>query len=132
MPADRESPLVQAAEPTLAGPDRRRLVEQPVPLLLPRQPGEPLVQRVAGREERLLAVQDRRVGAGGVFMAVELAGPERELDAAEQGRMRVGREGGVDQVGDRARMPVQLDQASPLGPGWGALNRSRSPSSPLT
>ena len=72
MPADRESPLVQATLPPLPCPDRRRLVEQPVPLLLPRQPGEPLVQRVAGREERLLAVQDRRVGAGGIVVAFEL------------------------------------------------------------
>ena len=49
-----------------------------------------------------------------VVVAVELAGPERELDAAEQGRVRVGLEVGIDQVRDLPRMPVQLDQVRPL------------------
>ncbi len=47
-------------------------------------------------------------------VAVELPRPERELEAAEQGRVRVGHEVGIDQVRDLPRMPVQLDQVRPL------------------
>jgi hypothetical protein len=47
-------------------------------------------------------------------VAVELPRPERELEAAEQGRVRVGLEVGIDQVRDLPRMPVPLDQVRPL------------------
>ena len=40
-------------------------------------------KRMIARQERLLAMQDRRVGAGGVVKAIDLAGAERELDAAQ-------------------------------------------------
>ncbi len=70
--------------------------------------------RVVGPEERLLAVQDRRVIARRVVGALELAGPQVQLDAPEQGRVRVGLEVGVDQVGELARMAVDLDQVGPL------------------
>ena len=63
-----------------------------------------------GWEERFLAVEDGGIGARRVVVAVELPRPERELDAAEQGRVRVGLEVGIDQVRDLPRMPVQLDQ----------------------
>ena len=88
----------------------------------PAQAGELGVERVIGHQERLLAVQDRRVRAGGVFQAIDLAGAERELDAPQQGRVRVGFELGVDQVRDLAGLAVELDQVGPLdlaqvGPG---------------
>src|SRR5271166_386595 len=114
MPANRESPLRQPPFPPLARADRRRLVEQAVFFLLPGQPGEFGHQRVPGRKERFLAVADGEIGARCVVEAVELARPERELDAAEQGRVRVGLEVGTDQVRDLPRMPVQLDQVRPL------------------
>ena len=77
------------------------------------QPGEPGVKRVLGEQEGLLAVEDRRVGAAPVLQAVDLAGPERELDAPKLRRVGVGLELGVDQVGDLAGLAVQLDQVRP-------------------
>src|SRR5208282_5021244 len=114
VPANRESSLRQPPFPSLARADRRRLVEQPVLFLLLGQPGEFGHQRVPGWEERFLAVEDGGIGARRVVEAVELPRPERELDAAQQGRVRVGLEVGIDQVRDLPRMPVQLDQVRPL------------------
>src|SRR5438045_7134132 len=37
-----------------------------------------------------------------------------DLDAAEQGRMRVGLEIGINEVRNLPRMPMQLDQVRPL------------------
>ena len=67
-------------------------------------------------------MEDRRVRAGGVIEAVDLAGPQRELDAPQQGRVRVGLEIGIDEVRDLAGLAVQLDQVGPVdlaqvGPG---------------
>ena len=114
MPAEGISPLPQPLGPAGPRADRRGVVQQPGPLLLPRQPLELPPPRVVGQEERLLAVQDRRVGAGGVIGALDLAGPQVELDAAQQGRVRVGVEVGVGQVRDLARMAVELDQVGAL------------------
>jgi len=114
VPANRESPLRQPLLPALARADRRCLVEQTVFFLLPGQPGEPGRQRVPGWEERFLAVEDGGIGALGEIEAVELPRPQRELDATEQGRVRVVLEVGIDQVRDLPRMPVQLDQVRPL------------------
>jgi hypothetical protein len=65
-------------------------------------------------------VQDRRVHARGVIRALDLAGPQVELDAPKERRVRVGVEVGIDQVRDLARMAVQLDQV-------GALSRRGRP-----
>src|SRR5690242_19331713 len=59
-------------------------------------------------------MEDGRVRALRIVVAVELAGAERQLDAAEQGRMRVGLELGINQVRNLPRMPMQLDQVRPL------------------
>jgi hypothetical protein len=114
MPADRESLFVEATLPSLPGSDRRGVIEQPVLLLLLGEPGEPGMERVVGRQERLLAMEDGRVRAVRIVVAVELARAERQLDAAEQGRMRVGLEVGINQVRNFPRMPMQLDQVRPL------------------
>ena len=116
------SPAREALSPSGPGADRRRLVQQPGPLLLAGQAGELRPPRVVGEEERLLAVQDRRVRAGGVVGALDLAGPQVQLDAPKQGRVRVGVEVGIGQVRDLARMAVELDQVgaldlAELGPG---------------
>ena len=50
----------------------------------------------------------------GVVDALDLARPQVELDAPQQGRVRVGLEVGVDEIRDLARVPVQLDQVGPL------------------
>ena len=63
-----------------------------------RQPGELGVEGMIGRQKRLLAMQDRRVCAGGVIEAIDLAGAERELDAALERRVRVGLEIGINEV----------------------------------
>ncbi len=52
-----------AVSPPLARADRRRLVEQPVFFLLPGQPGEFGQERVPGRKERFLAVENGGIGA---------------------------------------------------------------------
>src|SRR5271157_5118458 len=100
MPANRKSSLRQPPFPSLARADCRRLVEQSVFFLLLGQSGEPGHQRVPGWEERFLAVEDGGIGALCVVVAIELPRPQRELDAAEQGRVRVGLEVGIDQVRD--------------------------------
>jgi hypothetical protein len=114
MPADHESPLVEATLPPFPRADGRRLVEQPVFFLLLRQPGKPGIKRVVGRQKGLLAMEDGGVGAVRIVVAVELACAERQLDASAQGRMRVGGELGINQVRNLPRMPMQLDQVRPL------------------
>jgi hypothetical protein len=59
-------------------------------------------------------MHDRRVCAGGVIEAVDLAAAERKLDASQQGRVWVGLEIGVNEVGNLARLAVQLDQVRPV------------------
>ncbi len=82
MPPNREPALRQPLLPALARADRRRLVEQTVFFLLLGQPGEFGHELVPGRKERFLAVEDGGIGARRVVVAVELARPERELEAA--------------------------------------------------
>ena len=48
-----------------------------------------------------------QVRAGLVFEAIDLAGAERELDAAEQGGRKVGFEVGVGEIGDSSGMAVE-------------------------
>jgi hypothetical protein len=84
-----------------------------------------------GRQERLFAVQDRRVGTGGVIEAIDLARSERELDVAQQSRVRVGLEVWINEVGDRAGLTVQLDSVGRCsrvrrGRGVHRLSTSRS------
>jgi hypothetical protein len=96
MPADRESLFVETTLPSLPGPDRGGLIEQAVLLLLLGEPGEAGMERVVGWQERLLPMQDGWVRAVRIVVAIELARAERQLDAAEQGRMRVGLELGIN------------------------------------
>ena len=103
MPAEGIAPLPQPLGPAGPRADRRGGVQQPGPLLLARQPLELHPPRVVGQEERLLAVQHRRVRARRVIRALDRAGPQVELDAAQQGRVRVGVEVGIGQVRDLAR-----------------------------
>jgi hypothetical protein len=100
----------QAVGPPGPRADRRRLVQKPGALLLAGEPLELRSERVLGPQEGLLAVQDRRVLAPGVIEALDGAGPQVQLDAPQQGRVRVGLEVGVDEIGDLARLAVQLDQ----------------------
>ena len=63
MAAEGVAGSVQPGLPAAPGADRRRLVEQAVPLFLLAQAGEPGRERILSRDERFLAVPDRRVGA---------------------------------------------------------------------
>jgi hypothetical protein len=72
MAAQNETRLAEPALPAGAGADGRRVVEQAVLCFLLGRAGEFSVERVIGVQERLLAVQDRRVGAGGIVVAFEL------------------------------------------------------------
>jgi hypothetical protein len=85
----------QLGLPALPRSDGGCVVEEAVFFFLLGQPGEFRVERVLRCEESLFAVQDRRVEAGVVFEAIDLAGAEGELDGAEQRRVRVGFEVGV-------------------------------------
>jgi hypothetical protein len=109
-----EAPLAQPRLPTFPRADRRGVVQQAVLFLLLRQSGELGVQGVIARQKRLLAVQDRRVGAGGIIEAIDLASAKRQLRAAPQGRVRVGLEIGINEIRNLAGMPVQLDQVGPV------------------
>jgi hypothetical protein len=82
--------------------------------LLPRQAGELLLQRVVRVQERLLAVQDRWVIAPRVITTVALPGSEAQPDGSLQRRMGVGLEVRVDQVGEFAGAPVDLDDVRPF------------------
>jgi hypothetical protein len=61
-----------------------------------------------GRQEGLLAVEDLRVRAPGEIDALDRAGSQVQLDAPQQGRVRVGLEVGVDEIRDLARMKYAL------------------------
>ena len=78
-PALGESPL-----PALAGADRGRVVEQAVFLLLLRQPGELVCERMPGREERF----HNRINQEGVYCSKELVffGSDREANAEPRRR----------------------------------------------
>jgi hypothetical protein len=65
------------------------------------------VEGMIGRQECLLSMEDRRIRAGSVVEAVDLARPERELDAAVESRVRVGVEIGISEVRDHSRWAVQ-------------------------
>jgi hypothetical protein len=60
-----------------------------------------------GRQERLLAVENRWMRAGGVIEAVDLAGGKRELDDALECQVRVGVEIGERGVRNLAGPSVQ-------------------------
>jgi hypothetical protein len=107
VPTKCEASLAQPRLPTFPRADRRRVIQQTVLLLLLRQPGELGVQGVIVCQERLLPMQDRRVGAGGIIEAVDLASAERKLHAAEEGRVRVGLEIGINEVRNLARLAVR-------------------------
>ena len=109
MPAQRKPRLLQLRLPAAARADLRRIIEQSMLLFLGRQSGETGMQRMVGREECLLPVQDGRVGRAAVFEALDLAGAERELDAAQKRRVGIGLEVGIDQIRDLAGMSVELD-----------------------
>jgi hypothetical protein len=108
-----------------------------VHFLLLGQPGEFGVQGMIAVQKRLLAMEDRRVCAGGVIEAVDLARPERELDAAPQDRVRIGLEIGIGEVRNLASVPVQFDRrgavkCAQVGPRASLVERTvRSSSSRL-
>src|SRR5262249_18813398 len=80
---------IESRAPTLAGADGGGLVEETMPLLLAREASELGTLRVIRAEERLLAVQDRRVRDRRVVEAIDLARAKRQLNAALQRGMGV-------------------------------------------
>jgi hypothetical protein len=85
---------VQPGLPAISCADRRRVIEQSLFLLLGSQPGESGMQRLLRREERLLAVEHRRICGAGILQALDLAGAERQLDASYKCRVEI-----RDQIG---------------------------------
>ena len=95
-------------------------------LLLRRQPGEAVVQRVVGQQEGFLAMQHRRVGAVRVVVAIDLPAAQVQPDAAEQRRMRIVVEGGVDQIGQLAGTAMDTVRKDPSAVNrYGRLEGSR-------
>ena len=90
MSFHREPALAQSCLPSLPCADGAGVIEQAVLFFLGGEAGKSRVERVVAEEEALPAVEDGRVGAVGVVVAVDLPGAQVELDAAEQGRVRVG------------------------------------------
>jgi hypothetical protein len=82
--------------------------------LLLGQPGELAVEGMIGREECLLAMENRRISAGSLNEAVDLASAERELDTSLERRVRVGLEIGINEVRNVPRMAVQFDRVCPV------------------
>ena len=74
MAAKHKASLGQSGLPAFLRPDRRRVVEQTVFFLLLGQPRELGVERMIGRQECLLAMEDRWVRSGRVIETVDLAG----------------------------------------------------------
>jgi len=108
MPPQAKPGGAQPRLPAFPRTDRRRVIEQPVILFLCREPRESAMKRMVGRQECLLAVQDGRVGGAGIVEALDLAGAERELDAAGACRVRVGLEVGMGQTRNLAGMAVPV------------------------
>ena len=80
MSPDGEPARGEPALPAVAGADGGGVVEQAVAFFLAGEAREPGHERMAGRLERFLAMEDRRVGALRVVEAVELPRPQRELE----------------------------------------------------
>ncbi len=88
MTAEGKAPLGKPGRPAVLGSDRRRFVEQTLFHFLGHQPGEPTVQRMIGRDERLLAMENRRVNTGWVFEAVDRTRAKHEVDAVGSGETK--------------------------------------------
>jgi hypothetical protein len=114
MAAQNEARRVQPGLPAVFRPDRRRVAEQTVFFLLLGQSGELGTEGMIGRQESLLAMEDRWIGTAGVFQTVNLAGAERELDAPLEGGVRVSLEIRINEVRNFARLAVQFDQVGPV------------------
>ena len=78
--------------------------------LLLGQSGELGMERMIGRQEPLLAMEDRWIRAGREVEAVDLTRAKRELDAALEYGVRVGLEFGIIEVRNLSGLAVQLDQ----------------------
>ena len=75
-------------------------------------------------------MRDRRVCAGSVVKAIDLASAKRKLYASKQGRVRVGLEIGINKVRNLARLAVQLDQVgtvecSQVSPGAALIDAQK-------
>jgi hypothetical protein len=106
MAAQHKARGVQPGLPAFLRPDPRCVVEQPVFFLLLAQPGELVTEGMIGRQERFLAMEDRWIGASSVLEAVDLAGAQRELDAALECRARVTLEIGINELRNLAGLAV--------------------------
>jgi len=73
VPLQLKPAFRQSLRPSVARADAARLVEQAVLLLLGGEASELRIQRMIGRQERLLAMENGRVGAGRVLSTLGLA-----------------------------------------------------------
>jgi hypothetical protein len=85
MPAKPEPGLCQPRLPAVSGSDGGGVVEEAVFFLLLGQAGKLGIEGMVGRKECLLAMEDRRVWAGIVLKAIDLAGVEQQDDRVLSG-----------------------------------------------
>src|SRR3954452_15981858 len=100
MAFDSEPPVGEEICPGLFTADRRGLLVEPRPFLLPGQRREALAAGIVEGEQQLLAMQDRWVGMTGVIAKVAAERIEAHEVARAQRRVRDAVEAGVLKVGD--------------------------------
>ena len=88
MPAEGMALLPQPLGPPGPGADRRGVIQQPGPFLLAGQTLELRPSRIVRQQERLLAVQHRRVGTRREVGTFDLSGPQVERIAMPSRRTR--------------------------------------------
>ncbi|MBN8461054.1 MAG: hypothetical protein J0M04_24760 [Verrucomicrobia bacterium] len=96
--------------PVQSESDAGGVLKEPDRLLLSGEFGELAIERMIGRDEGFLAMQDRRIGTGSVIVAAGLAGHKINDDRLRQGRMRVGLEIRIGKKRDFRRCGVELQQ----------------------
>ena len=109
VPLQQEPSLGQPRQPSLPCADFRRVIEQTLLLLLLSKPGEFGMERMIVQQKRLLAVQDRWIGALSIVGAIDLPRSEVDADRSQQGRVRIALEVRINKVRKFARPAMNLD-----------------------
>src|SRR6266511_4164937 len=109
MTAKRNSTFKQTLVPSVARANQSCVIEQAPFFLLSRQAGKFLVKRIIGRNESLLAMQDRRVRRSRIIPVADIQALQISLHARTQRGMRVGVEVRVMQVGNLRLVGAEFD-----------------------
>src|SRR5262249_40811137 len=72
------------------------------------------VKGIVGAHQRLFAIQDERIPPAAVVKEVDLQRAKGDLDPVGKPGVRVRFEGGIREVGDLTRKPMELDNVRSL------------------